>query len=79
MRKKRGIATYLSWASKIIASFYALGAGVGWWSSERSGSDIILISGGILAPFLPIDVSKVRQSMIKEPANETSNIPERKE
>lgn len=60
MKKKRGIATYLSWASKILAGLFCIYAAL--FLPERNGTDIILISGGIMGPFLPIDISKIRQA-----------------
>lgn len=56
--KKRGFATYLSWGSKVVAALFTIYAAI--WLPERSGTDIILIAGGIMGPFLPIDVSKVK-------------------
>lgn len=60
-KRKRGFATYVSWTFKILAGVFAIVATFAL--PERSGADIVLISAAIFAPFLPIDVSKIRQSV----------------
>lgn len=78
----RGLATYFSWMAKWLATIYAFGAGVGWWAQSRDAEYILIVTLSIMSPFVPIDISKVRQSVLpiqKELPNETSGVQEGKE
>lgn len=67
MRKgKRGFATYMSWISKVLAMIYAIGAGVDLWDKGVSGQDVLWKAIAIMVPFLPIDISKIRQSVLRD-------------
>lgn len=63
--KKRGIATYLSWALKMLAALWSVFAGLYLlFNGElaENGMAVLLISGAIIAPGVPVDISKIRQS-----------------
>lgn len=63
---RRGLATLLSWGSKIAAALFCIFAA---FFTTRSGVDIALISAGIMGPFIPIDVSKVKQAVANQDGN----------